>query len=805
MDHVTPHASETEWPILILVEETTGRVSPAIPLSLTPFGLFRWSELGRAWTVHLASLLPASAADLTHHWIRLRSWPFYRRSPLLTLFTIDDLGAVANLVKAGGQTVILVASSRAIRTLVRQKFPRSSRLLILHDQSDVLQIAPDAPNVRFVKFDQADPVSSVVDIYHALLGLFQLTGLRTGSGDEVSSLYRNGYAVAKSFLPPYDVSGELETLANGIVASQIRGCPPHFVENRHSSDRVVSTDAIDTETATRNDEMESLESLYRLLAERELDVWIERVTQGRSLDASVPTGIVERVACMAQDRASDSGVLLKLYHETLDAIVEWDCHTNALKCEELLVLAPNLNLRTLSSLWQTTAADERYVIERLMEGGRRLQLSQKELDTYGIEPFMRLTRIRGMDSYLLYSLAGMAGAFKLSPILKCPHVGADLVELCQRISGQIAESSGDDRMRGKLMRYLTSLFRHMTTAVGSKRLAFLANKARRITFMSNLPLELAWIDKLPLGAALPWSRVPLTPGCNLTRIVTSGIQDHDVSLASFQNPLITVTLASGDPIIRDVRRMSRTVEEMDLDLRFQFTNTPRSFFAAFKRTTPSVWIHIGHGCYDERADSVRLLVGNKWISLDSIHKELESVPPIIVLLSCETASSAPFAGNLISQLLHMDARVVVAPLFPIRVDTALAFLVELYVTTREIFSDQSRVSLAELIWRIRLAGLIRYYEHAKESGLATDIVTDALKQAVNAINGANDVLGDRSIGFDEGTFERSFPLGVPDLLFMGCFGFATNIHISSLPSAREGVLPLRYPWIWEEDAAKDEQ
>ncbi len=410
--------------------------------------------------------------------------------------------------------------------------------------------------------------------------------------------------------------------------------------------------------------------------------------------ASVVAGDEAREALDALDAfdrgALDTVTFMRVLAQPADALARFAPHQVILVCPAASHVPTAKPGSTASALgfkligrYGDTALDElvlrepayfSHVVDQILLGGRRVGVEQPTNEDQQRIVQIWLHGLLAESEYL--SAVALAYAERFScPVLKSERAGRDVRDRLLAVNsifdemeteeGQLLTSAADAARVANALRDLST---HTTPLIASEYLYYVAERPNPMVHgFSDYPLEFVQCGEDWLGYAAEVSRTPITPGdlavLNYsqteltTRLPTSA--DEFLLVTPFQQTEIIDAALSGlkhVPAVRTqvVHRVSDMIDRLD-DERI------------------GCLVFFGHGYYDPDRDESALVLNDQYFYAADV-RQARRVPPLVVLIGCNTAAASSMIRALHTELFRAGAQLIVGTSFPVPVVTGAQFL-----------------------------------------------------------------------------------------------------------------------------------
>jgi hypothetical protein len=187
--------------------------------------------------------------------------------------------------------------------------------------------------------------------------------------------------------------------------------------------------------------------------------------------------------------------------------------------------------------------------------------------------------------------------------------------------------------------------------------------------LSDIPLELMDIDGDLLAYRSALSRTPITPGS--TPLLNYWATDSDIPLPDAGSTVVVATPFDVSSGILDI--LVEQLREGFPLARLEVVSGKSALTEVFAAPTTAAVVYFGHASYDAaHEETVLHLDGDTFGTFDV--RNLERVPPLVLLIGCGTAGAGSTLGSFGTALLVGGARLVVGTSYPVRQEVGVQFL-----------------------------------------------------------------------------------------------------------------------------------
>lgn len=359
----------------------------------------------------------------------------------------------------------------------------------------------------------------------------------------------------------------------------------------------------------------------------------------------------------------------------------------------------------------------------------------------GIPPHPHfLMRIRRGELNIGTDAVAALAASEFAPVIRLPN---DV----NRTLGLVRSFAEQYRARGisprKRMQAFRQVQERMTTAVPKEFVDLIRGADIGVRVIADAHVEWLDIDGLPLCIRKDTARIPVTPG-NLF-IDTIGMKPQIMlTPKELQHVLVISALKRDDPIagMFDIAfdqfgkhwKDSLEVEYADVANADQLVDAINAFEG-------QVLIFDGHGAHRDGQAAV-LYLRDEPIDVWSLRDRITRMPPIVLLSACDTHAADRNHATAGNGFLALEARAVLASVFPLFAPTAASFIARLLYRISAFVEVAIGLRQRSLTWLEIVSGMIRMQllsdlNHALENAnlINSAIYHDVGSRGNAAING----------------------------------------------------------------------
>ena len=276
--------------------------------------------------------------------------------------------------------------------------------------------------------------------------------------------------------------------------------------------------------------------------------------------------------------------------------------------------------------------------------------------------------------------------------------------------GSCARGNGPHRSF-KLRKLVARMSDELVAYVDARYVELLSQSRDRIeglSLVTDLPLEFMSLNGMPLGILFDSSRIPVNPG-NLSFGQLLHHRMVELTQSAFGQVLIVRSFSKTDPVRNvlehSIAAFSRNPGDLP-DVRIVDVHSPQDFIRAVNDYAGAILIFDGHGSHNSTDQTSPIVVGGKPMDVWLYRNEL-SLPPIVVLSSCDTVPLDGSHGSSAVGFLNAGAVTVLGTVLPIAALTAGSFIARLLFRIAQFLPQAASHSDRPLEWRGFLAGLLR--------------------------------------------------------------------------------------------------
>jgi hypothetical protein len=319
-------------------------------------------------------------------------------------------------------------------------------------------------------------------------------------------------------------------------------------------------------------------------------------------------------------------------------------------------------------------SDDAYVgklLEAMMGGGRMAALpaASNAREEELLQGFSYMVRGEN-EAYSAIALlhAGRFGA----PVLKVPTLGAAVLDEFREVSRIIETSTAQNELAltqadsQRLATAATRLSNTLTEQIPVPTRDFLLSLEHEhlgtpplVHAFSDVPLEFLRIGDDYLGYSADLSRTPLTPGSipfinytqtELTTVLPTKAEEFLIVTPFADDPFFESVLQNRPPYVPEYRQ--RLIQTRD------------HLFDALHDEAVRCLVYFGHGLWEPEHRSSALVLRDHLFTTRHVNA-LERVPPVVILIGCNTAAAGALLGGFHAALFARGAQLIVGTSFPV--------------------------------------------------------------------------------------------------------------------------------------------
>jgi hypothetical protein len=673
------------------------------PFNILPVG---WAHYG--FLLELPAILPSSPYDLSNGWVRSRH--ILARAPWICFYSKDDITYLKRSTLAHDtQCIIFLASNEYSYSLV-EKFSTQAPCILVTDNEFLNSYFSGKRNVRIIKRETNALLNDVFPkCYQLLIKVLIDNGLENFSKNGISDDFLRSYCLKKDFLEPGTIGNNFLFIGNQIVFSHTRGKFPVLLDTE-------KLPTLDTESAINM----NINLMNEILSERLVDILLgfengERIFEPRKISSTLKN----KISGFATNYSSlDLDAKRKEYSDLKKLAIN-EINSPYVR-SEITVVVPTVNLscrKHLISEYQKripSCEHEKLIglLDAILSGGRGIGIDPAAFSQQLQTIFREIGNTRIAENRFLTFSLSLFCSRKLSPILKTTVAPSslfyDIMKLRAYVQSGYLSKSLDATWCLTTGEQFAALQKKLTENIPVPYLQALQTKPSSVVIVSDLPFELAQLkNEMAICQTLPTTRLPITPLSSMFRYFNLASQMGAVFEGNnfLERILLVNSLQKGDAAYFEYEVFISTCEKLGLRFDSQTVTSSEDFVSAINKFAPSILIYFGHGTYNDEADSGELVFRDNHLSFQELD-EIQSVPNIVFLIGCETASCSAFFGGLPPHLLEKGVFSILAPIFPIPGDVAGSFLGRVLAFIKDSTKKNVTVDFSTIVFQARKLGWI---------------------------------------------------------------------------------------------------
>lgn len=216
-----------------------------------------------------------------------------------------------------------------------------------------------------------------------------------------------------------------------------------------------------------------------------------------------------------------------------------------------------------------------------------------------------------------------------------------------------------------------------------------------LTVISDLPVEWIEINHIPLYVRGDVSRIPITPGDNILRVM----QNNHIYNHICQNNLkilVVNALNEKEKSYYNGKKLKDKIVRFipERFIMYVVVKNKQEYLETIKRERPQILIHFGHGGYDltgQKSSSAMsgILKINEDLLIANELNEIDYCPPIVILGACLTEVVQGPIYNIANTFLANGTTSVIGTFMPVYDDYILEFITCLMKKMWEVLKESS--------------------------------------------------------------------------------------------------------------------
>ena len=713
------------------------------PNKATPFNLLPEYLAYADFAIDMASILPSSPLDLSAGWVRTRHLLGF--TPPLNLYDEKDIKKILKIPNVKDQCKIFIASKEFSIDLIEKSSTQQRPSIVLTDNKHILDYFYESKNAFVLLCGKDEPTGSIWErTYLQLVKLFSHMKEQNFSRQSVSEQFGKAFCFMKTPLDQTQVTSNLLCRANEIILAQTRGKIPHSLEYRGSE--VLDTDSC----YSLNKEL-----AMEIFSERLLDLLfgIETKEVAPLPRLRIPGQLHVELKAFLDSLSSTSPEMIAnkffLLRQKVQSILK-----ETYAYDELTIVIPTVNHvcreGVLSEIQRDLKKEHRVLLEKIVDalllGGRRVPYYEDEKYKELSEVTKTLVMTRQRENTFLTALSSLIASRKLSPVLKTLTAPSSLFLEMNALGSDIGQNYLSQRhnpLWGRtIAERLDDIRKKFTHHIPACYLQTIEeSNPSELTFLSDIPFELAYMQGSAICQSFPTTRMPITPlGALLQHYNHIAIKPMtEVNLKSTRDVLVVNSLMPHSNLFPEFELFRTACQRAGLDMDFNTVKHSDEFIKLVNSRNPKILAYFGHANYNVEHDKGELVFDEDRLSYEALDRIL-GVPPLVLLIGCETGSSLAFSGGLSQHLLMKGTVACLATLFPIPANQAALFLGRILAFAKEVDRHEAAQLFSHLVLEARKVGWLADNVSALEEN---EIIS--LPQAARIIEEAGNSLREMSV------------------------------------------------------------
>lgn len=527
----------------------------------TPFNLLPVEFAKRDFALEIAAFLPSSSIDLSFGWTRPRNLLGF--TPLLNFFSKKDVG---NLLKHSGleksPKIFMVWKDFSIELITKFSSKKGPSVVFTSNEK-IASYFHSNPCVYCVLYSEEESRDQIYRrCLNELLKMFTDMHATAFNKETVTTDFKDGYSLQKSFLFETRTNGNLLCKSNEIVLAQTRGKIPRIIEKKDYFPR-------DTEKCYSD----NVQMAEEILAERFIDILLDGRGEELRLNLEKIPSLANSIENYLKNFQLLSTRMKKEKYLELKKIAS--SFLKDVPRSEINLFIPSVNplckeqlISEMEKDLETGLKDQlKYVVDRVLVGGRRVYVDVNALDIKIVKIADELCNTRLRENTFATNLVGLLASRKLSPVLKTVTAPSrffeELHSLRQFVGSPIFRSEDNmplcrmnigerfNLLKTKLGKFIPQTY---ITTIQSIQPSY-------ITIISDLPFEIAQINNGPttICQEFPTTRIPITPMRSMLYQYNKISQRvfYGNHLKTLENILVLNTLHETDELYDEFRILIR--------------------------------------------------------------------------------------------------------------------------------------------------------------------------------------------------------------------------------------------------------
>jgi hypothetical protein len=315
-------------------------------------------------------------------------------------------------------------------------------------------------------------------------------------------------------------------------------------------------------------------------------------------------------------------------------------------------------------------------------------------------------------------IAARASELFLNTDLMCALTASEF-SVCTRLPNEINRTIGsvrnfaqqyrskETRSRKRLLAFRQVQAR-LAGAVPEEFMDLIQRSESGIRIISDAHLEWLDVDGLPLFIRKNCSRIPVTPGNLFVDHLATKRRVH-LTPEDFSSVLVLSALKRDDPIAGFLETAFEVFEPQwrkNLTVTYKTVTSEAELIDALNGFKGPMVIFDGHGSHsaDEPA---KLHLGDEAVDVWSLRDRIHNIPPIVVLIACDTHAADRNHATTANGFMSLGARAVLSSVFPLDARHAASFAARLVYRVSEFVPGAIEAFDQAITWTEVISGLIR--------------------------------------------------------------------------------------------------
>lgn len=682
---------ESLYPLYFLVEGGN------LQGEYTPFNLLPKEWVNFHHVISLASLIPSNPKNFSYGWINPRY--HFMQTPLIYFYTSKEIKHIQKGIPVNSNKIFFASepySIEIIKSLISPEY-----MTIVVTKNKIYKELLSETSVILIISDDLNEI--IQKLYSQILKTYNCCRTFDDKVIDISD-FKNGCLPKKRFLSSIEITPNLLCQPNEIILNITRGKITKYSIN--------NSKILDLEGCYKK----NVELTYEIMSEKFIDIFLSIYLYSiRDSSYLIPPTLKKQIKVFLKYESKFSDIRKKNKYNLMKKGI---LKANKLSSqEELILLIPSIPNSCKSNVEETVTkqfdpkynAEIKQMIRSIFEGGKGAtfkspeNMSEEETQKlFGF--FQELGNTRLVENYFTTFFTTVYASRKISPVIKTATVSSNLYikfsllrykikqrDLPEKISKDFCE------IQLKLKKSFPPIYHELMKDLSLKK----------YTIFSDLPFELmilsnneVFCDKYQV------TRIPIIPLKSLLYQTNYfNRSPSKIELDSYKDILFINSISQDDQIYSEYTIFKHVCEQKEMHLNFNDVKKSKEFIDLINEEKPAILIYFGHASYDNEKDKGYLEFENDKLSLESLN-EIKSMPIIVFLIGCETASTEAFGGGLPSHFLSRGAESVLATLFPIPANHAGSFVGRILSMIYQAKDVERNYSLAEIVYKARKLGWV---------------------------------------------------------------------------------------------------